>query len=468
METISSWSDVNWPEINRRIYRLQVRIYKASQNEDRDKMHKLQKLLITGNSAKLLAVKILIQEDEGKYLPKTDGLKHVSSSKRFELAQSLRLDGNSNNIHGVNVLKPCENLRSLVISKLEDRAKQALVSLALQPQWQAKFKSQTSVSRSENDATKAIFLSIGKKQKWVLAVYIEQCFDTSNYTKLLVKCNTFLSVKRQLNYWLKAGILYEKSCLFSQVGTSYGAISALLSSIALHGLKDRLESYENKVLSGKIDNIHSLSYVRHSGDFVIMHPDLEVIQKSREITLQFLAEMDLTLSSTKTNIVHTFYNQEGMQAGFKFLMFDVLQKQKCKIRKLIVTKPVSDQSFVTLVIPSKEVVNSHKFNLREIIKKCKGVSQENLIYNLNPIIRGWALSKRTQVSSTILSEMDTFIYFHLWNWARKRHPKMCQTQIKDKYWHTVSKSNWVFGVRSKETKIGTRQVSVLLQKHSAI
>jgi RNA-directed DNA polymerase len=120
------------------------------------------------------------------------------------------------------------------------------------------------------------------------------------------------------------------------------------------------------------------------------------------------------------------------------------------------------------MISSKKVLNSHKFNLRETIKKYKGLSQENLIYSLNPTICGWALSKRTQLSSKILSEMDTFIYFHLWNWARKRHPKMAHTQIKDKYWHIVGNSNWVFGIKSKETETGVTKISVLLQKHSEI
>jgi RNA-directed DNA polymerase len=109
------------------------------------------------------------------------------------------------------------------------------------------------------------------------------------------------------------------------------------------------------------------------------------------------------------------------------------------------------------------VIHSHKSNLREIIKKHKGVSQENLIYNLNPLIRDWVLSKRTHISSKVFSEMDTFIYFHLWNWARKRHPKMAYTTLKDKYWHTVGTSNWVFG---KKMDKRVKTLFILLQKHS--
>jgi RNA-directed DNA polymerase len=125
-------------------------------------------------------------------------------------------------------------------------------------------------------------------------------------------------------------------------------------------------------------------------------------------------------------------------------------------------------SVATSLISSKESANDHKTNLRKIIKKHKGVSQENLIYNLNPIIRDWALSKRTQISSKDFSEMDKFIYLHLWNWARKRHPNMAHTKIKDKYWNIVGNSKWVFGTKTKQIETGGTKVSLRLQKHSEI
>jgi RNA-directed DNA polymerase len=461
MESINSWSDVNWFETNKRIYRLQVRIYKASQNDDRDKMHKLQKLLITSNSSKLLAIRKVVQED--------DGFKLLSSSKRLELALSIRLEGKFTNIRRVKITKLCGEVRRLTISKLQDRAKQALACLALQPQWEAKFEFQAfglKLERSLNDAMSAIFISISKKPKWVLAAHIDTCFDTINHKKLILKCDTFPVMERQLNDWLKSGLPDAKKCVVSPTETSHGVISPLLSSIALHGLQDRLEYYSDRLPCGKLANTSCLFYVRHAGELVIVHPDLEVIQKWREITIQFLEEMDLKLSITKTKIFHTFDNYEGPQLGFRFLSFDLIQRQKCdKTRKFTFSNTVPDQSFVTLITPSKEVVHSHKVNLREIIKKYKGVSQENLIYNLNPIIRGWALSKRNQISSKIFSEMDTFIYFHLWNWARKRHPKMAYTKIKDKYWHRIGNSNWVFGKKlDKRVKV----VFILLQKHSEI
>jgi RNA-directed DNA polymerase len=452
MKNINRWSDVNWSEINTRIYRLQVRIYRASQNYDKDKTHKLQKLLTVGESAKLLAVREVTQKREGKNVLGVNSSTYLSPSKRLELARSIRLDGKT-----IKISKLQKKISLLGILTMEERAKQALASLALQPQWEANFDSHnTSLKskRSVNDALEAIFVCISKKQKWVLEAYIEKGFDTINHKKLLAKCDTFPLMEKQLQAWLKAGILNEKIRTSSR-----GVIYALLSNIALYGLQERLDFSTNSLTDGKEEKVNFLSYVGCAGYLIIMHPDLEVIQKSRDITMKFLKEMDLILSTTKSKITHTSGYNEGPQASFQFLRVDIIQRQKC-------SNTFSWKSFITRMNPSKEFVNSHRVNLREIIKKHKGVSQENLIYNLNPMIHNWALSKRTQISSKIFSEMDKFTYLHLWSWARKRHPKMSHTNLKDKYWHIVGKSNWVFGIKSKGIETGVTKVSLRLRKHS--
>jgi RNA-directed DNA polymerase len=91
VKNIKSWFDVYWFEINTRIYRLQVRIYRASQNGDRDKAHKSKKLLTVGDSAKLLAVIKVIPEDEVTDALELHTVIYLSLSKRLELARSLLL-----------------------------------------------------------------------------------------------------------------------------------------------------------------------------------------------------------------------------------------------------------------------------------------------------------------------------------------------------------------------------------------
>lgn len=66
MEIINSWNDIHWQAIEKRIFHLQLRIFKASMNQEWEKMYKLQKLLISSKFAKYLSVRRVTQDNEGK------------------------------------------------------------------------------------------------------------------------------------------------------------------------------------------------------------------------------------------------------------------------------------------------------------------------------------------------------------------------------------------------------------------
>ena len=69
---INSWNDIQWRDIERKVFRLQLRIFKASANQEFDKMYKLQKLLISSTSAKYLSVRKVTQDNAGKRTPGID------------------------------------------------------------------------------------------------------------------------------------------------------------------------------------------------------------------------------------------------------------------------------------------------------------------------------------------------------------------------------------------------------------
>jgi RNA-directed DNA polymerase len=60
------WEDLPWQEIERAIFKLQKRIYQASQRGDTKTVRKLQRLLMKSWSAKCLAVRKVTQENQGK------------------------------------------------------------------------------------------------------------------------------------------------------------------------------------------------------------------------------------------------------------------------------------------------------------------------------------------------------------------------------------------------------------------
>lgn len=463
------WRNINWRKVERWVFKLQKRIYQASQSGDKLKVRQLQRLLIKSWYAKLLAVRRVTQENRGKKTAGVDRVKSLNPKQRLNLTGHLILTGKSKPTRRIWINKPgTDEKRPLGIPTMFDRALQALVKLALEPEWEARFEPNSygfRPCRGVHDAIESIFTSIKQKPKWVLDADIAKCFDRIQHNTLLAKLDTFPHLRRQIKAWLKSGVVDEGELFPTVQGTPQGAVlSPLLANIALHGLEELMEDlarqYNIRYRSCSKYNIPKL--IRYADDLVVLHEDKWVIELVQTWLENALLPMGLQLKPTKTKIVHTL---EGTtKPGFDFLGFHVRQYPVGKYHTgTICGNPLG---FKTIIKPSKDKQKAHLRQIKAVINTHQAAPQKALIGKLNPIIRGWANYYRTVCSCKTFAILDHLTFIKLRKWAKKRHPYKSWGWVKRRYWKTMGNDHWAFTDATGTHLLKRRTIPI--QRHTKV
>jgi RNA-directed DNA polymerase len=452
------WKDIDWKQIQKNVYRLQTRIFKAKRRGDTKQVHRLQKLLMKSRSAKLLSVRKVSQDNQGKVTAGVDGIKSLTPSQRLNFVESLKLTGKSKPTRRVMIPKPgTTEERPLGIPCMIERAKQMLVKLALEPEWEAVFEPNTygfRTGRGAHDAIEAIFNSIKQKSKYVFDADISKCFDKIDQNALLKKLNTFPSIRKQIKAWLKSGVVLNGQLFPTNEGTPQGGvISPLLALIALHGLETAIRGCIHPNKSAQ----QQLCVCFYADDFVILHKSLEVILQCKAAVENWLKEMSLELNSSKTRISHTLTVYEG-NVGFDFLGFNIRQYPVGKHQSG--SDPYGRKlGFKTLINPSKSKVAIHIQKLRDTIDAYKTAPQEALISKLNPIIRGWCNYYSRVCSKQTFSKCEYIMFSQLRAWARYRTGQF-DTKTLTKYWHYIE-DRLTFSTKDSSTLASHAKTSIV-------
>ncbi|WP_229640014.1 reverse transcriptase domain-containing protein [Waterburya agarophytonicola] len=483
------WNTLPWHQLDKQVFKLQKRIYQASERGEVKVVRRLQKLLISSWSAKAVAVRKVTQDNQGKKTAGVDGIKALTPYKRMKLVKNLQIEDKSKPTRRIWIPKPgktekadttpcrrkaqdkgfsrmyAHQARPLEIPSIYERAKQALVKMALEPEWEAKFESNSygfRPGRSCHDAIGAIHKSLAQKAKYILDADISKCFDKIDHQKLLEKINTSPTITRQIKAWFKSGVI-DKGTLFpTKEGTPQGGVvSTLLANIALHGMEDLIRKSfpdRNGYKNGKYWSIPTPNLIRYAEDFVVLHKDIEVVRQCKSLIETWLKDIGLELKPEKTRISHSLEEYEG-NTGFDFLGFHIQHYRagKYKSGRSSQRKPLGHK---LLIKPSKQSIKKHLTKIEDVIDKHRASKTEKVIGLLNPIIRGWCNYFRGVISSETFKLLDHLTYLKLRRWANKRHPNKGKKWVKSKYWKSIENRNWVFSETYKN------EVTYTLINHS--
>ncbi len=429
---VTTWEQIDWTQCERHVRRLQARIVKATQEKRWGKVKALQRLLTCSFSGKALSVK-RVTDHQGKRTPGVDGkIWSTPAAKHKALGLLKRRGYQPQPLRRVHIPKANGKLRPLGIPTMTDRAMQALHLLALLPVAETTADKNSYGFRPERcpaDAIGHCFLALrgggNAHAEWVLEGDIRGCFDNINHEWMLRHIPTDKVVLRQ---WLKAGFMENRTLFPTEAGTPQGGIiSPTLANLTLDGLETLLKQrFPKKRVNGAIVN-PKIHLIRYADDFIITGATKDVLENEvRPLVEQFLHDRGLQLSPEKTCITH-------IEQGFDFLG-QHLRKFDGKL----------------IIRPSQK--NTHTFleKVRKLVRQNRGASQENLIVQLNPVIRGWVNYHRHIVAMQTFKKVENAMWQTLWQWAKRRHPGKPRRWIASKYWRFGGRRAWDFAADTGE------------------
>lgn len=282
-------------------------------------------------------------------------------------------------VKGVQIPKPQGGYRQLGIPTVRDRVVQQAINQVLQPLYDPKFSPSSfgfRPRRGAHDALRRACEIVKSGKSTVVDIDLAKFFDEVNHNRLLWFLSTRIGDKRMLSLIrriLKTDILRYGLCSQRIKGTPQGSpLSPLLSNIVLDELDQELTR-------------RNLDFVRYADDVQIFVGSQLSAERVQESIIRFIEEKMLL----KVN-----RDKSGIKPSYKvnFLGHSLLRGGKLGL--------------------SKSSEERLKMKFKTITRRNRGVSFEQILRELEMLLRGWMQYFKYASMKSKLEKLD--------GWLRRR------------------------------------------------
>ncbi len=287
--------------------------------------------------------------------------------------------------------KPDGRKRPLGIPVIRDRVVQMAAKIVIEPIFEADFLECSWGFRPRRSATQALEelrKVVSKGYEWALEIDIEKYFDSIDQGKLVefVKRRvTDRKILKLIRGWLRAGVMEQGAIRETLVGTPQGGvISPLLANIYLHELDRKWQKISHK--AGQL--------VRYADDAVVVcKSESDAHEAHRRIEGE-MTQLRLKLHPEKTRIVHL--RRKGIDFLGCHLRMGCSRKYRC---------------WYLYRWPSQRSMKRIRARIKEItcIQHTGRQKLEQVIEELNPVLKGWEEYFRTGNASQKFLQIDAYV-----------------------------------------------------------
>jgi RNA-directed DNA polymerase len=282
-------------------------------------------------------------------------------------------------VRRVEIPKPDGRMRPLGIPTVADRVVQQAVVQVIGPAFEARFLPCSFGYRPGRSAQAAVWWvnkAIRDGDRWVAEFDIVGFFDNLNHQRLLREVAKVIDdpeVIGLIRRWLRAGVLTETGLQARSAGTPQGGvISPLLANIYLHRLDSEVRAAGFRL-------------IRYADDFVILCDRRWKAQAADRLVRHILADIGLHVAEDKSGIIK-------VANGFEFLGFSFKAR---------------------FLRPRPAALARFKDAVRARTRRHAPVSLEQMILDLNPLLRGWGNYDAIGHVPSLFEDLDKWIRMRL-------------------------------------------------------